>query len=164
MNVARAVELAISKVIRDHAQMGEGVAVRPWQTLRYDGSWVEDQDRTFPVVSVAAQPPQQDGNESTAHIECAVVMATKTDDDRDHAAISALYDAVQGVMDEAYGQFMRQSPGVELNAITDVLAQELGTGFHFGGLSWGNALSPNEDEGANVIGLSIRVHYGRGDY
>lgn len=164
MNVSRAIEMAFAQLFRDRAELGATCAVRAWQSLRSDGGWDEERDRTFPLVDVRCAAPRFDANARTMYCEAQILCATKTDDDKDHAAVSALYDGVQSVCDSLYSQFLSGTDGEELAAFKATATAELGAGFHFGGFTFGDGLSPADNAGANVIGIAMRVHFSRADF
>lgn len=154
----------MAETIRAYAEIGEGVTIRAWQSLPADGSWSPDTDRAFPMVDVRCGPPRTDDSQTTLSCECAVLMGTKTDDDRDHAAISALYDAVQELVDKLFAQF-RTTAGTELTYFLARIAAEVGAaGFVFGGLTFGEGLAPSDEDGVNMIGVVLNVHYSRSDF
>jgi len=170
MNVSKAIEIAMAETIRKYAEMGKGVTVRAWQSLASDGSWKENPDRTFPMIDVRCSPPKTDDNESTLAVECSVLMGTKTDDDKDHAFISAMYEAVQGVCDNLFSQF-RNATGSTYTADTEiadflasVIANVTAAGFNFGGFTFGDGLAPADDGGINMIGITMVIHYSRSDF
>jgi hypothetical protein len=170
MNITKAIELAMAEVIREYAEMGEDVLIRPWQSLAADGSWKVDPDRKFPMIDVRCGPPKTDDNESTLAVECSILMGTKTDDDKDHAFISAMYEAVQGVCDNLFSQF-RTTPGSTYTADTEiadflasVVASATAAKFNFGGFTFGEGLAPADDAGINMIGITVVVHYSRSDF
>lgn len=163
MNVSKAIEIAVSEALRTNAELGQSATIRAWQALTRDNSWDPDKDRTFPMVDVRCGPPQTDNNQATCFCECSIVMATMTDDDRGHEQISALYGEVQGVIDSLFSQFRAQS-GTVYTAFSAALTDELGATFSLGGLTFGAGLDPADDAGANVIGITLVVHYSRSDY
>jgi hypothetical protein len=170
MNVPKSIELAMAEIIRKYAEIGKGVTVRAWQSLASDGSWKENPDRTFPMIDVRCSSPKTDDNESTLQVECAVLMGAKTDDDKDHAFISAMYEAVQGVCDNLFSQF-RTTTGSTYAANTEIydflasiIANAGADAFTFGGLTFGEGLSPADDGGTNMIGITMVIHYSRSDF
>lgn len=154
----------MAETIRTYAEIGEGVTIRAWQSLPADGSWSPDIDRAFPMIDVRCGPPRTDDNQATLACECAVLLGTKTDDDKGHAAISALYDAVQGLADKLFAQF-RATAGTELTYFLARITAEVGAaGFLFGGLTFGEGLAPSDEDGVNMIGIVLNVHYSRSDF
>jgi hypothetical protein len=166
MNIPRAIEIALSEVIRKYAELGEGVTIRAWQSLAADGSWLEGTDRAFPVIDVRCSPPRTDNNQATLAVECAILMGTKTDDDKNHAIISAMYEAVQGVLDTMYVQFRSGNfTWAEIAYfLARVEAESSATAFQFGGLTFGDGLAPVDEDGINMIGITLTVHYSRSDF
>jgi len=170
MNVPKAIELAMAETIRKYAEMGEDVTIRAWQSLASDGSWKENPDRTFPMIDVRCSPPQTDDNQSTLQVQCSILMGTKTDDDKDHAFISAMYEAVQGACDNMFSQF-RTTTGLTYTADTEisdfldsVIVNAGADAFQFGGLTFGEGLAPADDGGINMIGITMVIHYSRSDF
>ena len=166
MNTSKAIELAMAETLRKYAEMGAAVVVRAWQSLEADGSWKENPDRKFPLIDVRCSPPGHDDNESTMQVQCAILMGTKTDDDLSHAFISSMYEAVQGVCDTLFAQYKtRVFTGEELAYfLARVVAETSTDAFQFGGLTFGDGLAPADDNGINMIGITMIVHYGRSDF
>jgi hypothetical protein len=167
MNVAKAIELAMANTIREFAEMGEDVTIRAWQSLEADGSWLENPDRVFPMIDVRCGPPQTEETQATLQQECSILMGTKTDDDKSHAALSEMYEAVQGVCDELFSQFRSGIfTGEEIAFFLAALEEALegDANFNFGGFTFGNGLAPADDNGINMIGITLVVHYSRSDF
>jgi len=166
MNTTKAIELALAETIREYAEMGESVTIRAWQSLASDGSWKENPDRSFPMIDVRCAPPKADDNQSTLQSEGAILIGTKTDDDKDHAFISAMYEAVQGVCDTLFSQFRSGVlTGDEIAFfLASVVANTSADAFQFGGFTFGDGLAPADDGGINTIGITLIVHYGRSDF
>ena len=166
MNTTKAIELAMAETLRKYARMGAAVVIRAWQSLEADGSWKENPDRKFPLIDVRCSPPGHDDNESTLQVQCAILMGTKTDDDLSHAFISSMYEAVQGVCDTLFAQYKtRVFTGEELAYfLARVVAETSTDAFQFGGLTFGDGLAPADDNGINMIGITMIVHYGRSDF
>lgn len=166
MNVPKAIELAMAETIRANAEMGENVTIRAWQSLASDGSWKKNPDRSFPMIDVRCSPPQTDDNQSTLRVQCSILMGTKTDDDKSHAFVSDMYEAVQKVCDDMFKVFRSGTLTTEpFNTFQARVVTEAGAdNFQFGGLTFGEGLAPADDDGINMIGITLIVHYGRSDF
>jgi hypothetical protein len=169
MNVSKAIELAIAETIRKYAELGDSVTIRAWQSLEADGSWKENPDRTFPMIDVRCSPPKTDDNQSSRQVECAILCGTKTDDDKSHAFISDMYGAVQGVCDKLFKQFrggtFTGAGNEEIEYFISRVEAEAGADkFIFGGFTFGDGLSPSDDNGVNMIGVLMIVHFGNNDF
>ena len=166
MNMTKAIELALAETIRKYAELGDGVVVRAWQSLEADGSWKENPDRSFPMIDVRCSPPKVEDNQATSIVECAILMGTKTDDDKSHAFISSMYESVQGMCDTLFSQFRSGVyTGDEIAYfLARVIAETSADAFQFGGLTFGDGLAPADDGGINMIGITLIVHYGRSDF
>lgn len=153
------------ETIRAYCEVGAGVTIRAWQSLVSDGSWKTAPDRAFPMVDVRCTPPRTDDNQATLAVECAVLMGTKTDDDKDHAVVSALYEAVQGLIDTLFSQFRQGTTTGAAAFFIDKIAEYAGaSAFEFGGLTFGDGFGPEDDNGINMIGVTLNVHYSRSDF
>jgi hypothetical protein len=167
VNVPKAVEIAIATMLRKR-ELGAGVMVRPWQSLKWDGSFKPTADAVFPCVDVRCSPPRatSDGD-PTMICDCSILCASLVDEDRDHAVISRMYGEVQAACDAIYAQFKADMVGVDiaafLAAITTALGSE-GAIFSFGGFILGDPSPPFDDAGKNMIGFSVQVHYSRSDF
>ena len=169
MNTTKAIELAMAETLRKYAQMGADVTIRAWQSLAADGSWKTNPDRKFPMIDVRCSPPGHDDNESTLQVQCAILMGTNTDDDKSHAFISSMYEAVQDVCDTIFAQyktgvFTGDDKEELAYFLARVLAETSADAFQFGGLTFGDGLAPADDGGINMIGITLIVHYGRSDF
>ena len=164
MNVSKAIEISMATVLRTCGDLGADVAIRAWQSLARDGSWDATQDRTFPLVDVRCSPPQTNADQVTLTADCALLCGTQSSDDKGHAQISALYEAVQTVADTLYTQFHSGvETGTEIALFLATMATEAGSAFQFSGFSFGTSLAPYNDGGANMIGITLTVHYTRSD-
>jgi len=164
MNPPKIIEQALATIIRNRGQIGAGVAIRCWQSLRFGGGWDAEKDFTLPLIDIRCGPPSSDEVERTSTVEASVICATKADDDRDHAQIAALYEATQGVLDDLYAQTFASGSTPVYDEFDAALTAGLGTGFHLGGIAFTDGLRPGEENGANVIGIGLRVSYSRADF
>ena len=166
LNVPKACEYAIAEALRKNAELGKGVALRTWQNLESDGSWDKKKDLTFPLVDIRATMPVPNEDQQTMECNTQVLCGTLTDEDRNHQTIGPLNAAVYGVLFELFAQFMASEDGTygtELTAYLAVLTRELGTTYHFGGLSFGEPVLPYDDGGHNMIGVNFILNFAR-DY
>ncbi|MCK9326657.1 MAG: hypothetical protein M0P69_14295 [Bacteroidales bacterium] len=164
MNDAKSIELAFAQTIRQFAQIGSETKMRVFQSMDFEGDLDTSQGRSFPVLSVSASPPQSEDNQSTMFCDISLICATKVDDDRNHSYLSDMYGEVQKLMNKIYSQF-RYGDGEEYCFLNDRIVEhstaEINTPVS---LTWGDSLAPAEDQGLNVIGIGVRVHYGRSDF
>ena len=165
MNIPKAIELAFAAVLRQYAELGKDVLVRAWQSLSDDPNWDANVDRQFPIVDCRCSPPQVDQTQSTMSVEVKLLCGTKGEDDKDHAIISAIYEAVSDLCDTLFSQFKNQQFGAdEIKAFLASLNANLDpTVFQFGGFTYGMGHPPANIGGINMIGITMVVHYGRPD-
>lgn len=167
MNVPKAYEIALATVIRECGDIGHGAVFRCWQTLRNDPTWkvTDGADRTRFTVDIRAAPPVTPDNErpSGLSVTALIEARTKVEDDQDHAAISAAYEAVQSVIDKLHDQFYSGNAGMELARFLEIMETECGARFGFGGLTFADGTAPYDDDGYSVIGVGLTAHYSRGN-
>jgi hypothetical protein len=93
-------------------------------------------------------------------------ISTLASDDKTHKNVSVYYATAQQVIDNLYAQY-RNTEGAELNAFNTYLSDKepvVDDLIVIGGFSHGDGLSPFEEDGVNVIGVTLIVHYSRADY
>jgi len=163
MNVAKIIEQAVSRTIRDHAELSADVVIRAWQTLDDDHTWDAALDRTFPMIDVRCGAPTVEEDQKSMRASCMVRCATKTDDDRDHATISEIFGAVQGVMEEVFFDFANGTEGGALDTMTGHLGALSANKILFGGVTSMDFTEPYDDGGLNMIGTGLRIHFMRSE-
>lgn len=165
MNAPKHIEIALARLIRDHAGLPDGVTIRAWQTLDADATWSEAEDRTFPMIEVRCSPPVVDENQHTLQVQAGIIIGTQTADDKSHDEISHIYGLVQAAIDRFFIQRPGRTPGAELNTFTSVMDGSVGpANFRLNGLTYGEPITPYEDRGAALIGLTLVIHYTRDDF
>ena len=108
MNTAAAIEIAVAAVLRQYATLGEGVVVRPSQSLNSDPTWKKSKDRTYPMVSVQCSTPDpEDGNPAVMEASCRVVCGTWNDDDKDHNKVREMFDGATSCLSRLFGAFRK---------------------------------------------------------
>ena len=155
-NAPKAIELAIYETIRAFATVGDDVSFRPWQAL---AATVTDGDysRKYPYIDIRCAPPSTDENAITKTCVASILCGTIVSEDESHAGVNTLYEAVQGVCDSVYDQFMT-TEAAELTAFKASFAS-YAPDVNFGGLTFGDGLVPYDDDGISMIGITLAVHY-----
>jgi hypothetical protein len=165
VNVPKAIELSLAKVLTEHADLDPGVFVRCWQTLTNEPEWTVENDRRFPLIELRCSPATIDDNERTLMVPCVILCATKTEDDASHDQISKLYEDVEQCIYRLYGQFIQGASGDEQTLFnSEMAAKTTATDYNFGGFTISDALAPGDDNGVNVIGMTLVTHYSRGGF
>jgi len=165
MNNAKAIELSIAETMRNYAEVGGDVTVRAWQSMNFDGKWDEDTDRTYPALDIRTSPQQSDDTQQTMFCDTTIICATQMDDDKSHQIVSDMYEAVDSLIDKLFKQFIDGAGGKELTYLNARIEEHASTKIDTPvSLTWGDPLSPFEDQGLNMIGIGLRIHYGRSDY
>lgn len=163
MNVPKHVELAVYRMLRSHAPVGSGVSYRPWRSLKDTGTRGKGLDRSFPCIDIRSSPANFDTNYRTQYVDCSILMGTKVEDDIDHEFISSMESAVVEVCDALLSQFI-QAGGSILDEFRSYLVGSLGSDFSLGGIEYGSPTSPHDRGGYNIVGVSLKISYGRGDF
>ena len=162
MNTAAAIEIAVAAVLRQFATLGEGVVVRPWQSLASDPTWKASKDRSFPMVSVqCTAPATEDGNPAIQIATCRVICGTWNDDDQDHSQVRAMYEEAEWVLMELFGAFRTGNESAEVYAAfkANLEANANAATFADWALRWEGGDAPMSGNGANFMGVSIVVHF-----
>ena len=160
MTLQTAFEIAMAKVMRKYAQLGAGVVIRAWRSLRLDGSWNEELDREFPMLGISASTPGYDDGQRSMYIDVQFDARTQVDDDQDHAVITEMETEVQRVLDIIFDKAAK--PTITGAAYDDFVAyvDELAT-CHIGGMTYGEPSPPVDDGNTQSIQITMRVHYSR---
>lgn len=166
MNVSAVLEYAIAQTLRAYADVGPDTVIRVWQNLRSDPAWRDsaEGDRALPCIDIRCTPPQLDENEVGLTVSAQIECRTKTEDDRDHAEISKIFDATQTHLDALFDQFRDHSEGAvkdELESFNQIFTDELASAIHIGNLTFGDSSAPYDDDGQNVIAVNFVLHYAR---
>lgn len=167
MNTPKAIEIAIGTVIREFADLPQGVTIRTWQDLTSDATWDAAKDRTFPLIDIRCSPPKTDETQATLAADCAILIGTMASDDKSHAVISQIYEETQAVLDRLFSQFRRNvsEDENELGRFLGLMEENTDEGaFQFGGFTFSGSLTAYEDGNANMMGITLTVHYGRADF
>jgi hypothetical protein len=165
MNVPAAIEKTIADMIREFCDLPENTTIRAWQSIDHDATWDSEQDRTFPMVEVRCSPPFVDDNQTTLRVNCAVMVATSTPDDKTHAVISDMFTSVLGMTDALFSQRPGRSSGPESDSFLIGMHGLVGEEkFRFHGITYGDGQAPYDDRGVNVMGITVAFYYSRDDF
>jgi hypothetical protein len=164
MNEPKAIEIGFAKALRCREVPG---GIRTWQSLNADFAWSGQKDRAYPLTSIKASTPQDDGQSMvTFVVDVEIEPRTRAEEDQNHQAISALYGQIKAACDALFIQ-SRATTGTELTAFTNAITAELAgeaSNFSFSGFTFGAAGQPYEDDGDLAMPLVMRVHYSRSDF
>lgn len=158
MNPSKIFEQAICAMLRK-AELGPGVHLRPWQSLRFDNTWNAEIDLQFPLVEARFSPEAVNGDQWTLACTGLLTCATLTEDDGDHAVISGLYEAVYDVAVGIFRSFISNTGDLYAQFVAEVAAASPNT-VHVAGITLESPMPPsNMTEGTNTIGLGFTVHF-----
>ena len=157
MNVPKSIEIALAGMIRG-AELGSDTVVRAWQAMQLDGSWDRNKDREFPMVDVRFSPERVDANQATLVCDGSILCATLAVDDKSHAAVSAMYEAVHGVLRGIFLSFINGT-GADYATFTAAVEAADPGAINIGGVTFSEPTPPYDDGGANMIGIGFAVHF-----
>jgi hypothetical protein len=157
MNPAKIFELALSRMIRK-AELGPGVVLRPWQSLRDDNSWDKDVDLQYPMVDMRFATEAVDAEQVTLTCSGVVMAATLTEDDKDHAIISALYEAVYGVVIGVFKSFINGTGTAYAELLAEIAAIDDSV-LYVGGITLDSPGAPESADGTNSLSIGISIHF-----
>jgi hypothetical protein len=166
-NVPRALEGATAATLQQTADLATMPRIRTGQAVDADGRWSPAADRVFPLYDLRAAPPTL-SEEAGATLLCPVEIqiSTLASDDKTHEKLGIYYATAQQVIDRLYAQY-RNAGGTELDAFNTYLSDKepvVDDLIAIGGFSHGNGLGLFEEDGVNVMGITLIVHYSRADY
>ncbi len=159
INIPDAFEKATATMIRKYAEIGPGVTIRCWQSLRFDGSWDSEKDKTCPYIDIRFAPEAVDDTQSTAVCNGGIGMATKTSDDRDHAAIKALYMAVHQVLRDIFKEFMARTTDGKYDEFVALVKDFTDGEVEHVSVRFTEPEPPSDDGGDNVISIGFAGHF-----
>lgn len=157
MNPAKIFEQAVCMALR-RAELGAGVHLRPWQSLRFDGSWNEEADKEFPLVDIRFATEAVNEDQFTLVCAGLITPITKTDDDKDHAVISRLYDASYSVISGIFKSFISGTGDYYTQFLADV-AEIAPNVVNIGGVTLDNPSAPESADGTNSLAIGISIHF-----
>jgi len=99
MNTPKAIELALTTIVRQHCELGANVLVRPWQSLDEDGAFDPDDDRHFPCIDIRFAAPRHNEDQVTLVCVGQLTAYTKSADDVKHQHASEIFNSIH-----AHGQ------------------------------------------------------------
>ncbi len=162
MNTAAAIEIAVAAVLRQFATLGEGVVVRPSQSLNSDPTWKKSKDRTYPMVSVQCSTPDpEDGNPAVMEASCRVVCGTWNDDDKDHNKVREMFDGATSCLSRLFGAFRKGNEAEELSLFREKLLENVDPAF-FETEEWALKMRGGDEPvlgEANYYSVSLIVKY-----
>jgi hypothetical protein len=159
MNMPKALELSMYNIIRQHCELGDGVLVRPWQSLNEDGAFDPEDDRHFPCIDIRFSAPSYSEDQVTLVCIGQITAITYTEDDINHQAVSEMFNSIHA---EALAIFRDACSGTETGRFAELQAYvaELDDGAtNIGGITLEDGIPPADDGGNNVIGIAMGVHF-----
>ncbi len=160
MNIPRTLETAVATAIRQQA-IGAQTVIRCWHVLRNDYRWNPATDRVMPCIDIRCAPPVPGEQVGTFAASISIIIATKTEDDKDHTQIAANEEGAQTAVDTLYGQSRKRS-GAAWIAFASAFNSECAPAV-LGGLTIGTPSEPSEADGINTVGINLTAHYSRPD-
>ena len=159
MNTPKAIELALTAMIRKYAEIGGGTLVRPWQSLDIEGAFDPASDRVFPCIDVRYAPPMTQDADGQATFVCSgsATIMTKAQDDITHQQCSSIYAAVFEVLQSIHRAMFGFTAADYWTEFTAAVVENGGDSP--GGVTFGTPTAPMDDAGLNAIGIGFDVHY-----
>ena len=163
MNTAKTTERALALVIQQYADLIAGTSIRPFQCLAEQTFREKDESggtRIYPQIDIRCSTPTVNASQHTEHVTATVTIATNEDEDQDHADLSALYEAVETVLQSLFDQ-SKTTDGDELTLLKSVYTEAHSTHFYFGGTTFEGGDAPFDDDGIATISQAVVIHYSR---
>jgi hypothetical protein len=166
MNESKAIESAMARMIRQHADIGEGVSIRAFRALSEDAvtdMTHPDGDRATRIIDVRCSLPSYDAGQHAYAVSCEIGIQTQADDDRDHSALAAIEQGVFGLAIAMHREQFKATRPLETEFIAMVLA-DAGAGIVYGGLVLPEGQpTPQTDGNFNTTGFIVSFRFVRSD-
>jgi len=157
VNIPQTLEIVIAEAMRG-AELGSETVVRPWQAMMRDGSWDKVVDREFPCLDIRFAPEKVQDDQVTLVCEGSILCCSKAADDKDHAVVSAMYEAAHGVLRGIFLAFINNT-GTDYTNFTAAIAAADPGAINVGGVTFSDPTPPYDDGGINMIGIGFAVHF-----
>jgi len=167
MNAAKAIEICYARTLRKYAELGEGVKLRPWQSLRED-EWRytnDEGDKRFPCIDIRCSPPASREDIGVCFdAQCYMTCAHKVADDRDHEKVSAMFEETERVTLLLFKQWRNQTLTEDQIAYwREQWTNLLGATYILPAFTVGDPVPPTDENNLSVIGVSQIVSFPRTD-
>lgn len=176
MNRPKLLEGAIAAVIHTCAPLAELPRLRTWQAVDADQRWTPVDDLVYPMVDIRCAPGRTDDNGCTQAFAMTIEIVTSVKDDITHAQLAVTYEAVEMCFDALYADYLNNGAGtnypddIEAGRAKEVFEQHLtdqgvsALRLSVQGIEYGEPEAPFDDDGKNVIGLSLMIQTSRRDF
>lgn len=163
MNVPKAIESAIITQLREYG-VGDKTLIRSWRNLRIDPRWDKSKDRAFPCIDVRSSPPSMKDGNNSLEIDTQIIIYTSCADDKDHAMLNSIEEAVQECLDSMIAQHRAGTTGSAYSAFESEIEASC-QGLSVGGIYFGEPTAPDEDgAGHYTVAISLITAYSRSDF
>jgi len=157
MNDAKAIELAMTDVVREFCSLGDA-ELRAWRALQ-DSAVNSDHERKFPCVDIRASSPESAANSRSARmVTVSIQVLTLVDKDKNHSRIETLEDELQSLVWALFDQGPVNKASDERNAFTESLTKNAPE-LTLSGFTVGTGDMPMDQDGLNTVSCAITVHY-----
>ncbi len=164
MNIPKTIETAIATILRDNG-IGDVTLIRCWHVLDGDYKWLPDVDRSMPCIDIrCAAPRTSEENRVTQSVSVELKICTNAEDDRSHSEVCLYEESVQGTLDSLYAQFANGQGGTMLDMFKTIVTTDCQAIPEIADIVLGEPTPPYNDEGINVVGLNLIVHFARTDF
>ena len=158
MNIAKAIEQALSTTIRQNSEIGPSTQIRPWQSLNEDGKFNPDNDRAFPACDIRFNAPVHNEDQVTLACRGSLTAMTYTLEDINHQVASAMFEAVHGVLLSIFSGAMGGDATI-YNEFTSIIADLTDNAVHVGGVTFEEGQTPTDSDTITGIGVGFAIHF-----
>jgi len=160
MNAPRIIELAIARVLVEHAELGGSTVVRPWRSLAAMGG--TNHDRALPCVDIRFSPALHNEGQATQTCAGEIAVMTHGADDADHTQIAEMEESVRDTLERLYDQAKAGTvTGAEYATFMASATEESDGQFLCGGFTFDGGAAPFDDDDVNAISISFSAHFAR---
>jgi hypothetical protein len=164
MTLTNAIESAFYDLLRAQEMGAKPPLIRCWHSLRKDQSWDQTIDRVLSCIDIRCSPFITSDNKLTGSCRVQITAKTNGEDDRDHAMISLLEEAITNAIDSLYGAQYSNPTGATWTAFEASIKADFPTVETIGGIDMEQGEEPSDDDGKPTVGFVVNVSITKTDY
>ena len=164
MTLPNAIESAFYDLLREQEMGITPPLSRCWHGLRKDQTWDWTTDRELPCIDIRCSPFVPSDNKLTGTCRVQITAKTNGEDDKDHASISTIEEAITDAIDSLYGDLYEGATGATWTAFEASIKADFPTVETIGGIDMEQGEEPSDDDGKPTVGFVINVSITKTDY
>jgi len=164
MTLTNAIESAFYDLLRSYEMGVEPPLIRCWHGLRKDQTWDWTTDRELPCIDIRCSPFVLSDNKLTGTCRVQIIAKTNGEDDKDHASIGVIEEAITNALDSLYSDLYAGATGSTWAAFVASIKADFPTVETIGGIDMEQGEEPSDDDGKPTVGFVVNVSITKTDY